>query len=202
MRALHQELAAEHITVVVVAREHHVTQLLLGPEVIKEGLADVLHHKLIQEALPDLALVSWALVVGQHARILILFVIEGDLEQVACTLGKAHRLHLPDVLNWHVGKAKLGLDILNELDGCLMVVVAADEPDISSFFQPASKLSHEILIGVPLENISEQLLLDCRCVDSVGELLKSLLIALDEVAIFPLDHQFLLHLLKNLLQIL
>lgn len=46
--ALHEELAAKYVSNVVMTREYNVTKLLLCPEIIKEWLADVLHHQLVK----------------------------------------------------------------------------------------------------------------------------------------------------------
>ena len=49
------------------AREYNVSKLLLGTKVVKEGLADILHHQLIHKTGFDVTLVLLALIICEDS---------------------------------------------------------------------------------------------------------------------------------------
>jgi hypothetical protein len=153
-------LASKDISDVFMSGEHYVAQLLLGSQIIKEWLVDVLHHKLVQKSLSVVPFHHRTLIVSEDTRVFVFGVFKWNPHQVRAALLKVEWLNLSNFLYLNGLQIKFGPAVLYKFDGFIVLVVATNVPNIPSFFKPVFQLAHKVLISIVFQNPSQNLFLD------------------------------------------
>mmetsp|Transcript_12503 Transcript_12503/g.21033 ORF Transcript_12503/g.21033 Transcript_12503/m.21033 type:complete len:670 (-) Transcript_12503:399-2408(-) len=182
--------------------ENHVAQLLLGPQVVEEGLVQVVHHDLMGQLLlavvPDLP----DLVVGGNAGVLVGSILEGSPDAVRVPVLHLDHLDLVHLRHCHALEAEQASDVVDQGDRLVVADVAANVPHVSSADQPVLELSRELLVGVVLEDGPQLVLLVGEGVHAALKQRESLLVGLLEVGVLVVQQKLLLDLVEDFLEVL
>lgn len=182
---------------------NHVPKLLLCSQLIIKRLIEVLHHKLIQNII--LVVLNRKVTYFKYthvARILILIVIYGSLDLVTCFWLQSYSSDGIKLLGVDFWEVKLSSGRLNDLDGLLFSDVAWNIPKWSPTFHPIFHVSLVGIIRESFKHFSQKLSFQISINENFAKKLWGLSWCLFKIQIFPVLKQFLLDLLKYLLDVL
>lgn len=131
LRALNKELASKDVSAAESAGKDNVAELLLGSEVVKERLVEVLHNDINDQTNSHVVILS-NFEVCQNARVVVCLVFKHNFNQVASAILDLNWLHCWKISDANWSNTELFACLFNQRNSHIASVVSSDEPKESA----------------------------------------------------------------------